>query len=234
MPCPIMMYSWKNQLRYSLWNTKHPMIGWQFQITRNQIDANDNFHAVRPYPPPPQQGFAKYSIHEIEQPLFCISLHTLVFNFRLIFFSARRVPEARFELARGVPSQDVKSRVSSNSTTEGGSSSVQRPGWHRVRFDLSASSTNLGGRKDPEPVEGSWMGGADRGAIGVRFDVSTSSTHRRLNELGMRRTLSLRCVEFAERSKGRRRRGKFSNRNAHRRRGISARRSSPAGVRPRP
>ena len=113
-----MTYSLKNQLRYSLWNTKHPMIGRQFQITRNQIDTNHDFQSMRPYPPTPQQGFAKHGVHTVEEPLsFGVCLHTLLFNFRLIFFSARRVPEARFKLARGIPSQDFKFRVSSNSTT---------------------------------------------------------------------------------------------------------------------
>ena len=112
LPRPIMMYSLKNQLQYSLWNTKHPMIGRQFQITRNQIDTNRDFHAMRAYPPHPKRDFAKNSVHEIEQPLsfFFLALHTLLFNFRLVFFNARRVPEARFELARGIPSQDFKSR----------------------------------------------------------------------------------------------------------------------------
>ena len=83
-----MTYSLKNQLRYSLWNTKHPMIGRQWQITRNHIDTNHDFHAMRAYPPHPQRGFAKNSVHEIEQPLsfFFVAFYTLLFNFRAGIF----------------------------------------------------------------------------------------------------------------------------------------------------
>ena len=52
-------------------------------------------------------------------------------------------------------------------------------------------------------VEGPGVRDEGRGDLGVRFDVSTGSTHRKLNELRgrRRRSLSLRSLSL---SKGRR------------------------------
>ena len=46
-------------------------------------------------------------------------------------------------------------------------------------------------------VKGPGMGREGRGHLGVRLDVSTGSTNQ-----GMGRSLRLRCLELAERSKG--------------------------------
>ena len=47
-------------------------------------------------------------------------------------------------------------------------------------------------------VKGTGVGCEGRGDIGVRFDVSTSSTHRKLNELRDGLFLSVRCFELVE------------------------------------
>ena len=197
LPCPIMMYSLKNQPQYSLWNTKHPMIGRQFQMTRNQIDTNRDFHAIRAYPPHLQRDFAKNSVYEIEQPLpFFFFAHTLLFNFRLVFLAPEECQRRDLNSHGGFPhkiSSLVNSPVIARTLTSG-SSPGQVPAlswWSLSLRCLERVERSKGGRGNEkarhplpvlEPIErlGRWgrRSRCQRGSFRCFDELNTSQAQR--------------------------------------------------------